>query len=515
MGQERLVVSGEFDTVDKLLAAAAAQAGERDAYVGADGRMTFAEWHLRSDGVADELRRRGVGRGDVVALVMPNSSDFAVVFAAVVKLGAVTTALNTRLGPRELEAIAQTCSPQLVVRDADVGAPLLAGESLSMLRSELEGIYARTVVDPPRGQCYPADPVVIMWTSGTTGDPKGPYLDHRNLRAVSEAAGAMSAPADRRLVPTPFPHAGYMARLWDQIYHLTTAVIGVVPWSVDSMLQQILEEQVTVIGAVPTQWEKLVQVPGIDDLDLSFVRVGLSATAPAKPDLVERVKHVLGCPLVVRYAMTESPSIAGTEPDDPPDTQFRTVGRPQLGMEVSVLGAEGEVGMVRVRGACVMRGYWNDPARTAKAFDSEGWLLTGDLGYLDGNGNLVLAGRSSDMYIRGGYNVYPAEVEGLLATHPKVANVSIVGTPAPTIGEIGVAFVVPVAGETPTLDELREFVRRNLADYKAPDALQLIPELPASAMHKVNRGALREMAKASVAPEPLPVRGPGIAGTGH
>ena len=139
-----------------------------------------------------------------------------------------------------------------------------------------------------------------------------------------------------------------------------------------------------------------------------------------------------------------------------------------------MLAGEGEVGMVRIRGACVMRGYWNDPARTAKAFDSEGWLLTGDLGYLDADGNLVLTGRSSDMYIRGGYNVYPAEVESLLVTHPKVANVGIVAAPAPIIGEIGVAFVVPTPGETVTLDELREFVRRNLADYKAPDVLHVI-----------------------------------------
>lgn len=175
-----------------------------------------------------------------------------------------------------------------------------------------------------------------------------------------------------------------------------------------------------------------------------------------------------------------------------------------------MLADEGEVGMVRIRGACVMRGYWNDPARTAKAFDSEGWLLTGDLGYLDADGNLVLTGRSSDMYIRGGYNVYPAEVESLLVTHPKVANVSIVAAPAPTIGEIGVAFVVPVPGETVTLDELREFVRRNLADYKAPDVLHVIQELPTNAMHKINRSALRELAKASVTTETAPASAAGV-----
>jgi acyl-CoA synthetase (AMP-forming)/AMP-acid ligase II len=181
-------------------------------------------------------------------------------------------------------------------------------------------------------------------------------------------------------------------------------------------------------------------------------------------------------------------------------------------MEVSVLAGEGEVGMVRIRGACVMRGYWNDPARTAKAFDSAGWLLTGDLGYLDAEGNLVLTGRSSDMYIRGGYNVYPAEVESLLVTHPKVADVGIVAAPVPTLGEIGVAFVVPVPGEQVTLDELRDFVRRNLADYKAPDVLHVIQELPVTAMHKINRSALRELAKAATT-ETAPAPAVGMRGT--
>src|SRR5690606_26436043 len=143
--------------------------------------------------------------------------------------------------------------------------------------------------------------------------------------------------------------------------------------------------------------------------------------APAPPELVERVTRTIGCPLVVRYAMTESPSITGTDPGDDPEVQYRTVGRPQEGMQVDLVGADGapvpagEVGRVRVRGACVMRGYWGDPEQTASVLSPDGWLTSSDLGRFDDRGNLVLAGRSSDMYIRGGYNVYPLEVENVLA----------------------------------------------------------------------------------------------------
>jgi acyl-CoA synthetase (AMP-forming)/AMP-acid ligase II len=164
-------------------------------------------------------------------------------------------------------------------------------------------------------------------------------------------------------------------------------------------------------------------------------------------------------------------------------------------MEVSVGGPAGEVGQIKVRGGCVMRGYWNAPELTEAAFDAEGWLVSGDLGYLREDGNLAIVGRATDLYIRGGYNVYPAEVEAVLALHPKVASVSVVGVPAPRIGEIGVAFVVPAPGqEPPGLEELRELVRSELADYKAPDQLEIVDALPANAMLKVDKNALRQLA---------------------
>jgi acyl-CoA synthetase (AMP-forming)/AMP-acid ligase II len=313
----------------------------------------------------------------------------------------------------------------------------------------------------------------------------------------------MCAPGDRRLGALPFAHAGYMGRLWDQLEKGITLVICSPGLPPADMLRLVAAERITVFGAVPTQWERLLRLPDVEDVDLSHVRVGTSASAPIRPEVVKEIAERLGFPVIVRYAMTESPTISGTEPDDPPDVQFRTVGRPQHGMEVSVSAGEGraepgEVGQIRVRGGCVMRRYWNAPELTEKAFDDEGWLVSGDLGYLREDGNLAIVGRATDMYIRGGYNIYPAEVEAVLALHPKVASVSVVGVPAPRIGEIGVAFVVPADQENPpTLEELRETVRIELSDYKAPDRLEIVDRLPANAMMKVDKGALRAQASAS------------------
>jgi acyl-CoA synthetase (AMP-forming)/AMP-acid ligase II len=490
-------LAGEFTTIRQVMDAAVAAFGDREAYVDGDRRITFAQWMRMADALAAEFRARGVGQGDVVALMLPASIDYAVAYAAAGKIGAIATGLNTRLGRREVDSIMSQAAPALVVRDETLGLPAVPDGFAVLDRAELPAAYRRPPAGgPPVPEAEsPDDIVAIMWTSGTTGLPKGASFDHRNMRAIAAAAGAMSAPGDRRLVSTPFAHAGYMAKLWDQLVNGLTMVVSPTSLGPLEMLKLIAGEEITVVGAVPTQWERMLRLAEVESTDLSHVRIGTSATAPIRPEVVEEINRRMGFPLVVRYAMTESPTICGTEPEDPPDVQFRTVGRPQLGMEVSVGAGAGEVGQVRIRGACVMRGYWNAPELTAAAFDDEGWLVSGDLGYLRDDGNLTIVGRATDMYIRGGYNVYPAEVEAVLALHPAVASVSVVGAPAPRIGEIGVAFVVPAAGQAPPgLEELRELARSELADYKAPDRLEIVDRLPANAMLKVDKNALRELA---------------------
>ena len=488
----------EVATLDRAFSAAAEQFAERDAFVEGDERVTFADWFDRSQRLAGHWARQGIGPGDVIAIRLPPSIDYVVAFGATVLLGAVTTGINTRLGPNEVGAILAQAGPRILVTDTPVG-PAVPEAMTVVGREEMVAAARRAAAtetdDPGRSA---DDPAVIIWTSGTTGLPKGAWFDHAGLEAAVRTAGVMTAPYDRRLVSTPFAHAGFMGKLWEQLAWGVTSVISPSPWSAADMLRLIEEERVTVAGGVPTQWAKLLEQPGLAGADLTSLRLGVSATAPCPPELVERVVSTLGCPLVVRYAMTESPSITGTDPSDPPEVQYRTVGRPQVGVELELRREDGspvdpgETGRIHIRSACAMRGYWNDPEATSASLDPAGWLRSGDLGHLDPVGNLVLDGRADDMYIRGGYNVYPLEVEHVLAEHPAVADASVVGVDAPVIGQIGVAFVRPAdPGHPPPQDELVEWCRTRLADYKAPDKVVIVDELPLTAMLKVDKRALR------------------------
>ena len=493
-------VPGEFAVLPDLMEAAVARIGACEAYVDGERRVTFAEWMRAADGVAAVLAERGVGRGDVVALWFDGTVDYAIAYAAVVRLGAVATGINPRLGPREVSAILGRCRPRLLIAPDDAEIPGGAPRTARLSVAELAAARTRPGASP-RPHVEPTDPVCIIWTSGTTGIPKGAWFDHRALAAAVPAAGTMTVAFDRRISGLPMAHAGFMAKLWEQLAMGVTIVLAPTPWSAPSMLDVLVREHITVVAAVPAQWAKLVELPAVAAADLTGVRIGLSATAPASPELIARVVDTIGCPLVVRYAMTESPSITGTDPTDPPAVQFETVGRAQEGVEVDLVDdagfpvAPGAVGRVRVRGACVMRGYWDDPEGTAAALGRDGALVSSDLGRFDGDGNLVLLGRADDLYIRGGYNVYPLEVEHVLAEHPAVDRVAVVGVPADVIGEIGVAYVVPRdPAAPPDLASLRGWVADRLADYKAPDRLVLRADLPLTPMAKVDKAALRRTA---------------------
>jgi acyl-CoA synthetase (AMP-forming)/AMP-acid ligase II len=476
-----------FPNTRALLEAAALAHGDREAYVEPGRRITFAQWVDRACAVAGQFVDLGVGQGDVVAVSLRSGIDYATCYAAAAMIGAITTGLNPRLGPREAEAVVTQADPALIVADeqlrsfAEGGRPMLARASLGAASAQRDL--------PPAAEVHRRDPVALIFTSGTTGVPKGAVFDADNLAAGAESSGVMSAPYDRRLTSTPFAHAGYMFKLWDQLVWGTTLVVPPAPWSPAGMLTILRDEEVTVAGAVPTQWAKLLDVDGVGSDTLPHLRIGLVATAPASPELVRQVADRIGVPLVVRYAMTECPTICGTVPEDPPEVQFRTVGRPAPGMEVRVAPDGG----VEVSGPCVMRGYWRN-SELAEEVLRDGWLRTGDIGVLGYDGNLTLIGRRGDMYIRGGYNVHPGEVERALAGHPGVKQAAVVGRSAPVIGELGVAVVVPVdVADPPTLADLRDHVTANLADYKAPDELLVVDELPLTPMLKPDRVAVSDL----------------------
>lgn len=520
-----------------VLREAAATHGDTGAFVqaSADGgrqRLTFGAWDAAADAVALALADRGVRRGDVVCLLLPPSIDYAVAYLAAARLGAVTSGVNLRLGVDERASILARLRPTVTVVDdvtpggagVDLGPAGGAGVDLGTVvsRSVLAPVAAGAVADaaagravgrPPAVPLGPDDPVAVVWTSGSTGVPKGALFRQSALAAVAAGSDVLSHVGDRRLAPIPFAHVGYMTRPWDEISHRVTTVITPQPWSAAAAIDLMSSERCTVGQGVPTQWALVLAHPDLDAADLGGLRIAATGGARVPPELVRAMRLRLGCPVVVRYTSTETSLGTGTVPGDADDVVATTVGRPVPGVELALADESGAptppgaVGRVRLRSAAVMAGYVGtgttvDGPATAAVLDDAGWVTTGDLGWLGADGNLRLVGRAGDMYIRGGYNVYPTEVEGVLGGHPAVDQVAVVGAPDPVLGEVGVAFVVVADGAgPPDLAELRELVATRLADYKAPDRLEVVPELPVTAMGKIDK---RQLQRRAEAPAPVP-----------
>jgi acyl-CoA synthetase (AMP-forming)/AMP-acid ligase II len=494
------------ETVVSALREAAVVNADVEAYVEPAGRtprrsLTFAEWDRAADGVAGHLARRGVSKGDVVCIMLPSSIDYAVVYASLLRLGAIASGINPRMGSGEVASIIDRTSPVLVVADENLP---LAGDVPVALRAEAAAAWDE---EPPtrRPELTAADPVAVVWTSGTTGRPKGAIFDHANLAAVARGTDVLSQPGDRKLSPLPFAHVGYMTRAWDEIANAITTVITPTPWRADEAVRILVSERVTVAQGVPTQWALMLASDELERADLRALRIAGTGAARMPATTVAEVRERFGVPVVVRYTSTESSLGTGTTLSSTDDEVATTVGRPVAGVELAIVDDDGravpagEVGRVLLRSAAAMRGYWDrgpgrgrsvgelmDVEATAAVISADGWVNTGDFGLRTPDGNLRLSGRAHERYIRGGYNVYPAEVEAVLASHPAVDRVAVVGAPDDVLGEIGVAVVVPHEGAAPELSELRAFCTQRLADYKAPDIVVVVDELPLTAMMKVD-----------------------------
>jgi acyl-CoA synthetase (AMP-forming)/AMP-acid ligase II len=469
-----------------------------------DGQeTTFAAWYADSSLMASTLAGHGVSNGDMVAIMLPSGQDFASCYLAALRLGAISSAINPRLGPTEAGHILARCEPAVIVTDepgrvpGEVRCPVLTP---GQARGPRGGVPEFTGWTATRAD----DPAVVVWTTGTTGLPKGAWFDHETMAFIGASLGPLSAPYDRKLMPIPFAHTGYMTRIYDQVLHRSAYVLTPPAWSAGSMLDVLADQKITLGQGVPTQWEKLIQLDRLEQADLSSLRLVSTGAARVSPALVEALHDRLKVPVVIRYASTEVPLAFGTRIGDPLQVVATTVGRPLGGAEVEIRDAagarlgHGQTGRIYLRTRARMRGYWRDEDQTSRAITPDGWLASSDLGRLGADGNLAIVGRADDAYIRGGYNIYPSEVEAALAAHPGVARVTVVGAPAPVIGEVGVAFVVPAraGGEAPPVSpaELQSWCRERIADYKVPDVVTLVDDLPVNATFKVDIGQLKATA---------------------
>ncbi|HEY5887854.1 MAG TPA: class I adenylate-forming enzyme family protein [Acidimicrobiales bacterium] len=488
--------------LDGTLRAAAERWGQTPAYVATQGwAVSYADLDRLAGEVAVGLAERGLGEGDVLALVLPPTPEYLVAYLAAARLGATTAGVNGRLTPDERRAVLARAGAAMVLATPDLaptGDAVIVVERAAGKDDLLTGVRVPGA-DVPAPADDPDRPVAIVFTSGTTGLPKGAVFAGRQLQAITDIdVGTTWGGGGATMAGTSFAHLGPMTKLPGVLRRGGTTHL-MDHWRAEDALGLIERHRLGGIGGIPTQVALMLRHPRFDTTDVSSVQAVIIGGGPATAALVREARERFGCALSVRYSCTEAGIGLGTAFDAPLEDAELSVGRPHPGVELTIRSGDevlagGEEGEVCLRSPAAMVGYHQDPVGTREAFTDDGAVRTGDIGYVDPAGRLRLVGRSKERYVRGGYNVYPVEIEQVLAEHPAVAEVAVAPRPDDVMGEVGVAVVVPVAGASvPSVDDLQAFAGDRLARYKLPSAVVSATALPLTAAEKLDRGALRRM----------------------
>jgi acyl-CoA synthetase (AMP-forming)/AMP-acid ligase II len=534
-------LAGHDVTVPDMLRDAVARFGAREAIVDGETRLTYTELDELVRTAARGLIASGVEAGDRVCVWSPNTCHWVVAALAAQCVGAALVPLNTRfMGPEALDILQRTRSRVLFVPDRFLGrdplARLLAVEGAEtgldglelVVRIPLEGpaagaaVHAETIgwdallaraADVPAavaearaGAVSPDDVCDILFTSGTTGRPKGAMSSHRQTIAVAEAwarRGEVSA-RDRYLVISPFFHSfGYKAGFVVCLLR-GAAIVPALTFDVDAILTAIERERLTIVPGPPTIFQTLLAHPQRDAHDLSSLRLAVTGSAPVPVALVERMREELAFEAVLTaYGLTEAVVATMCRREDAPETIAHTAGCVTADFELRIVDASGAVltagepGEVQLRGPNVMLGYLDDAAATQRAIDPDGWLRTGDVGVVDERGYLTITDRLKDMFTVGGFNVYPAEVENVLAQLDDVVAGAVIGLPDERLGEIPAAYLVARPGHALSGDSVIAHCRERLANFKVPRTVAFVDELPRNAAGKVLKHELRAQAVAA------------------
>ena len=530
------------ETIGRALERTVAQHPDREAlvvpYQGV--RWTWAELGRRVDALAAGLLALGLEPGDRIGIWAPNCSEWTLVQFASAKAGLILVNINPAYRRAELEyalnkveckalvlapalktsdylAIVNDLAPELA--SATPGA--LQSKVLPSLRAVVRLGSARTPgmlnfddVATGGGEAERAriaeladrlqfdDPINIQFTSGTTGFPKGATLTHQNILNngyfVGEAIRLTHE--DRLCIPVPLYHCfGMVMGNLGCVTHGATMVYPSDAFDPLAVLQAVQAERCTALYGVPTMFIAELDHPRFAEFDLATLRTGIMAGSPCPIEVMKRVQAQMNMKQVtIAYGMTEtSPVSTQSSVDDPLERRVSTVGRVQPHIEIKIVDTDGRIvprgvtGEFCTRGYSVMRGYWNDPEKTAEAIDAGGWMHTGDLATMDDEGYVNIVGRLKDLVIRGGENVYPREVEEFLYRHPKVQDVQVIGVPDVKYGEELCAWVVLRAGEQATPDEIRAFCQGQIAHYKIPRHIRFVDAFPMTITGKVQKFLMR------------------------
>ena len=455
------------------------------------GSLTNGELLVGVLAVARRLDALGIGVGDVVALKLNNRIDFVVLLFAAWRVGATITPVNPSLTAVEVARQLDDSGARLLIVEQEDTTPTSGVTVLPV-----GDLYGATGTDP-KPHLDPAALALLIYTSGTTGVPKGVMLDHANLDAMT-AMGKQALEVgrdDRCLLILPLFHVnGIVVSILTPLLAGASVVIAD-RFNPNTFFQTIERERPTYFSAVPTIYSLLAALPEEVLPDTSSVRFAVCGAAPASAELLTRFEERYGFPLVEGYGLSEGTCASTINPVSG-TRKAGTVGIPFPGQELRIVDPggqelpQGTVGEVVVRGPNVMRGYLGRPDDTA-AVIIDGWLHTGDIGHLDTDGYLTLVGRSKEMIIRGGENIYPKEIEDVLASHPSVLDAAVIGVPDETWGEVVVAFVQARPGSTIDLKELRARCSASLSGYKRPKSIHILESLPKNAVGKLDKKSLR------------------------
>ncbi len=518
-----------WETIPALVDDAARRFGHNEALVEDERRWDFEDLRERVHTTTRALMSSGIRRGDRVALWAPNISEWAVTALGVHCAGAVVVPINTRFKAREAGHVLGASSARMLFTvtdflDTDYVAMITSGDialpatlsEIIVMRGEVpisavgyDAFITRAaaVEESARSarsaQVQGDDLCNIMFTSGTTGNPKGAMLTHgATCRAYRNWSELISLNEDRYLIINPFFHAfGLNAGILACLMTGSTIIPHLV-FDVASVMSKVSEERISMLPGPPAIYQTILNHPDLNRFDLSSLRLAVTGAAAIPVEMITSMRDRLGFEKVVTgYGLTESTGIATMcRHDDHPEIIAKTSGRAIDDVEVRIVDSTGvEVprglrGEIVVRGYNVMVGYLEDPVKTAETIDPNGWLHTGDIGIMDDDGNIDVVDRVTDMFICGGFNAYPAEIENLMMRHPDVGAVAVVGVPDTRLGEVGHAFVVAARDASRNPEEMIAWCRAEMANYKAPRRIEFVEVLPLNASGKVKKHELRRLA---------------------
>ena len=515
-------------TIGDDLHATAERYADREALVvpHQDVRWTYAELDHRVDELARALVASGFERGDRIGIWAPNCSEWVLVQYATARIGVILVNINPAYRTHEVRYALQQSGCRGLVAATDFKIVRLRGHGRRDPARPARSRTGRPSRHRRRGpscwrepttcrssgcvrskpQLDPADPINVQYTSGTTGFPKGATLSHRNIlnNGYFVSEGCRYTHEDRVCIPVPFYHCfGMVMGNLGCSTHGATMVVPAPAFDPEATLATIADERCTSLYGVPTMFIAMLGHPSFESYDLTSLRTGIMAGSPCPIEVMKQcIERMNMDEVTICYGMTEtSPVSTQSATDDPVDKRTGTVGRVHPHVEIKIIDPDtgttverGTTGEFCTRGYSVMIGYWNEPERTAESIDDEGFMHSGDLAVMDDEGYVNIVGRSKDMIIRGGENIYPREVEEFLYTHPDITDVQVIGVPDLKYGEEVMAWITVRAGAELTADDVREFCQGRIAHYKIPRYVQTTDEFPMTVTGKIQKFKLREQA---------------------